>query len=118
MRLLGISLNNQPKINPSADATSGLKIIQNVIEGLEESDIQNLAAKLHQYNTLSAVEQSALEKEIFQTFLRFIGTDGLMNMMRSDIETMIEGNISAETRSVIEEIAQRFKEICIKLYPI
>ena len=118
MKLMTISSNSTPNINSLlGDKTLGIQAIKAEIGKLEKSALKELmikirASKIECQN--KPLQRDALEKEGVKACFNAIGPEGLANIMRSNLEALIQGNIPSEMKLLIDDIAKRFKEICLK----
>ena len=65
--------------------------------------------------TASIQNRNALEKASFRLCFDAIGSEGLKNIMRSNLMSLLQGNvISASLSTYIDSISERFKDICMK----
>lgn len=130
MKLTNLSSGSKIIINALPnDQTLGINAIKSEIEKIEKGTLKDLMIKIRASKALwesnPLFNQNKMEKETFkahfneiskETFkicFNVIGDEGLTNIMRSNLEAIVQGNISPEVRQLINGLANRFKEICI-----
>lgn len=117
MKLTTVPSGSKININPNV---TGITAIKSEIGKIEKTDLKELMIKVRALlaglKFKAVPEQKAISKEIFKSCFNAVGSEGLANIMRSNLIAVVEkqGNIPTDIQLIITELAQRFKEICMK----
>jgi hypothetical protein len=96
--------------------TLGIEAIKSEIRKIESCTLKELMIKMRASRAVwehKPLERNALEKEAFRSCFNAIGAEGLVNIMRSSLESLVQASIPSDVKHLINGIADRFKEICI-----
>jgi hypothetical protein len=118
IKLMTIPSGSTINVKPTVDEqTLGVEALKSEIGKIEKEVLKEIMIKIRatkaEWESKSPLERKALEKEIFKTCFNAVGVEGLKNIMRSNLTSLIQGSIPADIQLAINLTADRFKEICI-----
>lgn len=121
IKIMTAGCNTQIRTHPNMQEQAvslGIQVIQNEIKKIDENTLKEPMLKIRALRALlqsqSETQKKIVEKAIFKECYNTIGSWRLANMLRNQLESLVVGPISLQVRSIIEELATRFQEICLK----
>lgn len=104
--------------SPMGDQTNGLGVIKEQIKKMDKDVLKELLVEIRtlraEWNRVSVGERPAVDKKMFRACVRVIGSDGLVNLMRTNIKSIIKSTIPPDVETLIQEVSVRFKDLCLK----
>lgn len=95
-----------------------IKTLIDTIKKIETDLLSGLMLKINALNLSekkSLKEYTALKHEAFDAYLAIVGPTGLENMMRAALEALIRGKVSPFAELHLQDFAERFREVCMKI---
>lgn len=115
----GMRCSQFPQLQPmQAASTAGVDAIKNEIQKIEANALKESMGKIRslksEWESTPLSQRAPKEKALYKACFQLIGPEGIADIMRSNLEGIMQNNISSDVEIIINQISGRFKEIVLK----